>query len=45
MSRSQVFISKFYSTFTCTLANEYPFNDEISYKNGPVRGDFIARNA
>ena len=30
---------------TCTLANEYPFSDEISKKNGTVRGDCIACDA
>ena len=29
----------------CTLANEYPSSNEISKKNGMVRGDCIACNA
>ena len=30
---------------TCTLANEYPSSNEISKKNGTVRGDCIACDA
>ena len=30
---------------TCTLANEYPSSNEISKKNGAVRGDCIACDA
>ena len=30
---------------TCTLANEYPSNNETSKKNGTVRGDCIACDA
>ena len=30
---------------TCTLANEYQSNNEISQKNGIVRGDCIACDA
>lgn len=36
---------KFQNAFTCTLANDYPLSDEISDKNGPVRGDCIACDA
>ena len=51
MSRSQVFILFFF--FKClnatipfsTLANEYPFSNEISKKNSTVRGDCIACDA
>ena len=44
MSRSQFFFFFFlniYATIplTCTLANEYPSSNEISKKNGMVRGD------
>ena len=30
---------------TCTLANEYPFSNGISKKNGTLRRDCIACNA
>ena len=30
---------------TCTLANEYPSSNEISKKNGTLRGDCIACDA
>ena len=30
---------------TCTLANEYPSSNEVSKKNGTVRGDCIACDA
>ena len=44
MSRSQLFFFKLTSTIslTCTLANEYPSNDEMSKINGPVREECIA---
>lgn len=47
MSRLQLlFLNvKFHNAFTCTLANDYPLSDEISDKNGPVRGDCIACDA
>ena len=32
-------------SLTCTLANEYPSSNEISKKNGTVRGDCIACDA
>ena len=47
MSRSQFFFKCLNSTkpLTCTLANEYPSSNEISKKNGTVRGNCIACNA
>ena len=50
MSRSQFFVSFFKClnatiSLTCTLANEYPSSNEISKKNGAVRGDCIACDA
>ena len=47
MSRSQFFfffVKCLNATIplTCTLANEYPSSNEISKKNGTVRGDCIA---
>ena len=34
-----------YNTLTCTIANEYPSSNEISKKNGTVRGNYIACDA
>ena len=48
MSRSKfVFLKCLNGTIplTCTLANDYPSNNEISKKNGAVRGDCIACDA
>ena len=50
MSRSQFFCFFFKCVnatipLTCTLANEYPSSNEISKKNGTVRGDCIACDA
>ena len=52
MSRSQVFCFVFLFKclnatipLTCTLANEYLSSNEISKKNGTVRGNCIACNA
>ena len=47
MSRSQYFFQCLNATIslTCTLANEYPFSNEISKKNSTVRGDCIACDA
>ena len=48
MSRSQFFFFKCLNAtipLTCTLANEYPSSNEISKKNGTVRGDCIACDA
>ena len=47
MSRSQFFFKCLNATIllTYTLANEYPSSDEISKKNGMVRGGCIACDA
>ena len=49
MSRSQIFcfVLCLNATIalTSTLANEYPFSNETSKKNGRVRGDCIACDA
>ena len=47
MSRSKFFFKCLNATIplTGTLANEYPSSNEISKKNGTVRGDCIACDA
>ena len=50
MSRSKFFFFFFKCVnatipLTCTLANEQPSSNEISKKNGTVRGDCIACDA
>ena len=44
ISRSKFFFECLNATIPlkCILANEYPYSNEISKKNGAVRGDCIA---